>query len=36
LIEQTGASRREIAEAIKAVGRNWEKIEEYLRNKRIL
>jgi hypothetical protein len=35
LIEQTGASRQEIADAIKVVGRNWEKIEEYLRNKRV-
>ena len=35
LIEQTGASRQEIAEALKAVGKNWNKVEEYLRNKRV-
>jgi Protein of unknown function (DUF3606) len=36
LIEQTGATRREIAEAIKVVGNDKEKVEEYIRNRRIL
>jgi len=36
LIEQTGATRREIAEAIKVVGNDREKVEEYIRNRRIL
>ena len=35
LIDQTGATRQEIAEAIRKVGNNMEKVEEYLRNKRI-
>ena len=36
LIEQTGATRKEIAEAIKVVGNDREKVEEYIRNRRIL
>jgi hypothetical protein len=36
LIQQTGATRREIAEAIKVVGNDREKVEEYIRNRRIL
>ena len=35
LIDQTGATQQEIAEAIRKVGNNMEKVEEYLRNKRI-
>jgi len=35
LIDQTGATRQEIAEAIRKGGNNMEKVEEYLRNKRI-
>lgn len=35
LIDQTGATRQEIAEAIKKVGNNRDKVEEYLRNRRI-
>ena len=35
LVNQTGASRKEIAEAIKAVGNDMDKIEEYLRNRRV-
>ncbi len=36
LIEQTGATPEEIADAIKTVGNNREKVEEYLWNKRVL
>ena len=35
LIEQTGATQEEIAEAIRKVGNNREKVEAYLRNKRV-
>ena len=35
LIDQFGATRKEINEAIKAVGNDKEKVEEYLRNKRV-
>ena len=35
LIDQTGATRKEIAEAIKKVGNDKDKVEEYLRNQRI-
>ena len=31
LVEKTGASREQVRQAIKAVGNNREKVEEYLR-----
>jgi hypothetical protein len=31
LVEKTGASREQVTEAIKAVGNNREKVEEYLK-----
>jgi hypothetical protein len=34
LVEKTGASREEVQRAIKAVGNNREKVEEYLRGKK--
>lgn len=36
LIEQTGETRQEIEEAIRKVGNNKDKVEEYVRNKRVL
>ena len=33
MVARTGASRDEIAQAIKAVGNNREKVEEYLKNR---
>jgi len=35
LVNQTGASHKEIAEAIKVVGNDMDKVEEYLRNRRV-
>jgi hypothetical protein len=35
LIQQIGATRKEIAEAIRLVGNDRDKVEEYLRNKRV-
>ena len=35
LVNQTGASQKEIAEAIKVVGNDMDKVEEYLRNRRV-
>ena len=35
LIQQIGATRKEIAEAIRLIGNDREKVEEYLRNKRV-
>jgi hypothetical protein len=35
LIDRTGATQEEIEEAIRAVGHDRQKVEEYLRNKRI-
>jgi hypothetical protein len=34
IVEKTGASREQVTQAIKAVGNNREKVEEYLRNKK--
>ena len=35
LIQQIGATRKEIAEAIRLFGNDRDKVEEYLRNKRV-
>jgi hypothetical protein len=35
LIDQTGATYQEIEDAVRAVGNNRDRIEEYLRNKRV-
>jgi hypothetical protein len=34
IVEKTGATREQVAQAIKAVGNNRQKVEEYLRNKK--
>jgi hypothetical protein len=35
LIDQTGATREEIEDAIRLVGNNRDRVEEYIRNKRV-
>ena len=34
LVEKTGASREQVREAIKAVGNNREKVEQYLKRRK--